>query len=207
MKKPIIIKTIKHVDYEMALIVAGEIINRESEQKWNFAIAAPLAKKEVFCDYIGINAIKHEDANSITIEILDVDVLSTDDNGEPQRYTVDEWIFQKRKTAGFCWSVVCESCGSKNSEIARLTAENAELRARLDKTVEVENKINNGELVGAIWFKSWLNGQICCGRVIGYDDGGFVIESGNDLISAKKIYTSREQAQNGENKNGDDLPF
>lgn len=30
MKKPIIIKTIKHVDYEMALIVAGEIINRES---------------------------------------------------------------------------------------------------------------------------------------------------------------------------------
>ena len=89
----------------------------------------------------------------------------------------------------------------------RIEAENAELRARLEKAVEVENKINNGELVGAIWFKSWLNGQICCGRVIGYDDGGFVIESGDDLISAKKIYTSRQQAENGENKNGDDLPF
>lgn len=92
-------------------------------------------------------------------------------------------------------------------EIQKLQTEVAELRARLEKAVEVENKINNGELVGAIWFKSWLNGQICCGRVIGYDDGGFVIESGDDLISAKKIYTSRQQAENGENKNGDDLPF
>lgn len=91
--------------------------------------------------------------------------------------------------------------------IEELQTEIIELRARLDKAVEVENKINNGELVGAIWFKSWLNGQICSGRVIGYDDGGFVIESGDDLISAKNIYTSRQQAENGENKNGDDLPF
>lgn len=129
MKKPIIIKTIKHVDYEMALIVAGEIINRESEQKWNIAVAAPLAKKEVFCDYIGINAIKHEDANSITIEILDIHVLSTDDNGDPQQYPVDQWIFRKRQIAGFCWSVVCEGCGYQCN--AQLTAENAELRARI----------------------------------------------------------------------------
>lgn len=76
-----------------------------------------------------------------------------------------------------------------------------------NRLAEFENLVENGELVGAIWFKSWLNGQICCGRVIGYDDGGFVIESGDDLISAKKIYTSRQQAENGENKNGDDLPF
>ena len=129
MKKPIIIKTIKHVDYEMALIVAGEIINRESEQKWNIAVGAPLAKKEVSCDYIGINAIKHEDANSITIEILDIHVLSTDDNGDPQQYSVDQWIFRKRQIAGFCWSVVCEGCGYQCN--AQLTAENAELRARL----------------------------------------------------------------------------
>lgn len=90
---------------------------------------------------------------------------------------------------------------------SRLIDENAELRARLKKAVEVENKIQNGELVGAIWFKSWLNGQICCGRVIGYDDSVFVIESGDDLISAEKIYTSREQAEKDQNKNDDILPF
>lgn len=71
----------------------------------------------------------------------------------------------------------------------------AELRARLEKAVELENKINNGELVDAIWFKSWINGQICCGSVIGYSDGCFVIACGDDLISANKIYTSREQAR------------
>ena len=76
-----------------------------------------------------------------------------------------------------------------------------------NRLAEFENLVENGELVGAVWFKSWLNGQICCGRVIGYDDGGFVIESGDDLISAKKIYTSRERAENGENKNDDDLAF
>lgn len=93
------------------------------------------------------------------------------------------------------------------AELARLTAENTELRERLDKAVEVENKIQNGELVEAIWFKSGINGQICCGRVIGYEDGGFVIESGDDLISAEKIYTSREQAEKDENKTAEDLPF
>lgn len=95
----------------------------------------------------------------------------------------------------------------KDAEISRLQAEVAELRERLNRAVEVENKINNGELVGAIWFKSWLNGIVCCGRVVGYGDGGFVIESGNDLISAKKIYTSRERAEKEENKTDEDLPF
>lgn len=79
--------------------------------------------------------------------------------------------------------------------IAHLEAENAALRERLKKAVELENKINNGELVDAIWFKSWVNGQICCGSVIGYSDGCFVIACGDDLISANKIYTSREQAR------------
>lgn len=79
--------------------------------------------------------------------------------------------------------------------IAHLEAENAALRERLEKAVELENKINNGELVDAIWFKSWVNGQICCGSVIGYSDGCFVIACGDDLISANKIYTSREQAR------------
>ena len=79
--------------------------------------------------------------------------------------------------------------------IAHLEAENAALRERLKKAVELENKINNGELVDAIWFKSWINGQICCGSVIGYSDGCFVIACGDDLISANKIYTSREQAR------------
>lgn len=76
----------------------------------------------------------------------------------------------------------------------------AELRARLEKAVELENKINSGELVDAIWFKSWVNGQICCGSVIGYSDGCFVIACGDDLISANKIYTSREQARYGLDK-------
>lgn len=88
----------------------------------------------------------------------------------------------------------------KDAEIVRLTDENAELRARLEKAVELENKINNGELVDAIWFKSWINGQICCGSVIGYSDGCFVIACGDDLISANKIYTSREQARYGLDK-------
>lgn len=64
-----------------------------------------------------------------------------------------------------------------------------------DRLAELENKINNGELVDAIWFKSWINGQICCGSVVGYSDGCFVIACGDDLISANKIYTSREQAR------------
>lgn len=84
--------------------------------------------------------------------------------------------------------------------IAHLEAENAALRERLEKAVELENKINNGELVDAIWFKSWINGQICCGSVIGYSDGCFVIACGDDLISANKIYTSREQARYGLDK-------
>lgn len=84
--------------------------------------------------------------------------------------------------------------------IAHLEAENAALRERLKKAVELENKINNGELVDAIWFKSWINGQICCGSVIGYSDGCFVIACGDDLISANKIYTSREQARYGLDK-------
>lgn len=63
------------------------------------------------------------------------------------------------------------------------------------RLAELEDKINNGELVDAIWFKSWVNGQICCGSVIGYSDGCFVIACGDDLISANKIYTSREQAR------------
>lgn len=84
--------------------------------------------------------------------------------------------------------------------IAHLEAENAALRERLKKAVELENKINNGELVDAIWFKSWVNGQICCGSVIGYSDGCFVIACGDDLISANKIYTSREQARYGLDK-------
>lgn len=91
--------------------------------------------------------------------------------------------------------------------INKLKAENAELRERLKKAVEVENKINNGELVGAIWFKSSINGQICCGRVIGYEDGVFVIESGNDLISAKEIYASRERTEKDQNKTEEYLPF
>ena len=81
-----------------------------------------------------------------------------------------------------------------------MKAENAALRERLEKAVELENKINNGELVDAIWFKSWINGQICCGSVIGYSDGCFVIACGDDLISANKIYTSREQARYGLDK-------
>ena len=81
-----------------------------------------------------------------------------------------------------------------------LKAENAALRERLEKAVELENKIDNGELVDAIWFKSWINGQICCGSVIGYSDGCFVIACGDDLISANKIYTSREQARYGLDK-------
>lgn len=76
-----------------------------------------------------------------------------------------------------------------------------------NRLAEFENLVENGELVGAIWFKSWLNGQIYCGRVVGYGDGGFIIESGDDLISAKKIYTSQEQAEKDQNKNDDDLPF
>lgn len=72
----------------------------------------------------------------------------------------------------------------------------------------LENKIERGEIVEAIWFKSWISGNICCGSVIGYDENsGFVIKCGNDLISAKKIYTSREQAENSEINNNDDLPF
>lgn len=93
------------------------------------------------------------------------------------------------------------------SELETLKKERDELRARLEKAVEVENKINNGELIGAIWFKSSINGQICCGRVIGYEDGGFVIESGNDLISAKEIYTSWQRAEKDQNKAEEDLPF
>lgn len=103
-----------------------------------------------------------------------------------------------------CWDYNasnCEACalGEKFSRLTRqikkLEAENAALRERLEKAVELENKINNGELVDAIWFKSWVNGQICCGSVIGYSDGCFVIACGDDLISANKIYTSREQAR------------
>ena len=85
--------------------------------------------------------------------------------------------------------------------VKELEAENAALRERLKKAVELENKINNGELVDAIWFKSWVNGQICCGSVIGYSDGCFVIACGDDLISANKIYTSREQARYELDKN------
>ena len=70
----------------------------------------------------------------------------------------------------------------------------------LNRLAELEDKIDNGELVDAIWFKSWVNGQICCGSVIGYSDGCFVIACGDDLISANKIYTSREQARYGLDK-------
>ena len=103
-----------------------------------------------------------------------------------------------------CWDYNASNCkgctvGEKFSRLTRqnkkLKAENAALRERLEKAVELENKINNGELVDAIWFKSWVNGQICCGSVIGYSDGCFVIACGDDLISANKIYTSREQAR------------
>ena len=70
----------------------------------------------------------------------------------------------------------------------------------LNRLAELEDKIESGELVDAIWFKSWVNGQICCGSVIGYSDGCFVIACGDDLISANKIYTSREQARYGLDK-------
>lgn len=92
------------------------------------------------------------------------------------------------------------SISGYEKKISDLQAENAALRERLEKAVELENKINNGELVDAIWFKSWINGQICCGSVIGYSDGCFVIACGDDLISANKIYTSREQARYGLDK-------
>lgn len=87
-------------------------------------------------------------------------------------------------------------------EFAGVTGDNI-----YNRLAELEDKIERGELVGAIWFKSWLNGIVCCGRVIGYEDGGFVIESGDNLISAEKIYTSREQAENDKNKNDEDLQF
>lgn len=96
------------------------------------------------------------------------------------------------------WHLVDDTIWGAFNAIDRLAGledENAELRARLKKAVELENKINNGELVDAIWFKSWVNGQTCCGSVIGYSDGCFVIACGDDLISANKIYTSREQAR------------
>lgn len=108
-----------------------------------------------------------------------------------------------------CWGYsagICEDCQTNEKiekyvrENKKLKAENAALRERLKKAVELENKINNGELVDAIWFKSWINGQICCGSVIGYSDGCFVIVCGDDLISANKIYTSREQARYGLDK-------
>lgn len=92
------------------------------------------------------------------------------------------------------------SISGYEKKVSDLQAENVALRERLGKAVELENKINNGELVDAIWFKSWINGQICCGSVIGYSDGCFVIACGDDLISANKIYTSREQARYGLDK-------
>lgn len=49
-----------------------------------------------------------------------------------------------------------------------------------------------------VWFKSWLNDNICCGTVIGYEyeNGGYVIACEDSLISAENVYLTREQAEN-----------
>ena len=61
---------------------------------------------------------------------------------------------------------------------------------------ELEDKIENGTLVDCIWFISWLNEEVCCGQVIGYEeDSGFVILTNNSMISADKVWTNREDAE------------
>lgn len=66
----------------------------------------------------------------------------------------------------------------------------------IDRLGELEDKIENGRLVDCIWFISWLNEQVCCGQVIGYEeDSGFVILTNGSMISADKIWTNCEDAE------------
>lgn len=64
------------------------------------------------------------------------------------------------------------------------------------RLAELEDKIEKGRLVDCIWFISWLNEEVCCGQVIGYEkDSGFVVITNNSMISADKIWTNREEAE------------
>lgn len=66
----------------------------------------------------------------------------------------------------------------------------------IDRLVELEDKIERGNLVDCIWFISWLNEAVCCGQVIGYEeDSGFVILTNGSMISADKIWLNREDAE------------
>lgn len=64
------------------------------------------------------------------------------------------------------------------------------------RLAEIEDKIEKGMLVDCIWFISWLNKEVCCGQVIGYEkDSGFVVVTNNSMIRADKIWTNREEAE------------
>lgn len=71
-----------------------------------------------------------------------------------------------------------------------------EIGVLYNRLAELEDKIEQGMLVDCIWFISWLNEEVCCGQVIGYEeDSGFVILTKGSMISADKIWTNCEDAE------------
>lgn len=77
-----------------------------------------------------------------------------------------------------------EDTGLSPEEIKEMQADSSRLTEQLKNAVE------------PIWFISWINKLVCCGKVIGYDErSGFVIVCGNDLISAIEIFLTRESAE------------
>lgn len=105
----------------------------------------------------------------------------------------------------------CECCfiESMQEENERLELESADkerahlIEYNLCKDTVRENKLLRKALENArlpdetdIWFISWLNDNICSGKIIGYEfnNGGYVIATDNSLISAEKVYLTESQA-------------
>ena len=76
------------------------------------------------------------------------------------------------------------------------TNDNKSIWNAIERLAELEDEIEQGRLVNCIWFISWLNEEVCCGQVIGYEeDSGFVILTNNSMVSADKIWTNYEDAE------------
>ena len=86
---------------------------------------------------------------------------------------------------------------TKSNYVATIYEEQKKIDYEIYKRLaELEDKIEQGRLVDCIWFISWLNEEVCCGQVIGYEeDSGFVILTNGSMISTDKIWTNCEDAE------------
>lgn len=84
-----------------------------------------------------------------------------------------------------------ENTGLSPEEVEKLKAENAELRARLERSVVLEYQKGDH-----VFFVSWLSGNICEGEVIGWqEDSGYVIICDDAMISSYRCFDTREEVE------------